>query len=218
MFTKEDIFVYIFNWKKVTSNSILLYERISPIIKNTTIINCDEFCILDSSVSHIQLDDSHYYGSQYNHSIKNIKDGALLCVIVGDNIINNDFETIFENALLSFNTLRIGVFSPRDKRTMHQIKIENVRNDIFTVNTTDCGFWFIHPIIIEKLKNMDYTVSKFGWGIDVITIKEANKNNLLCVTDFSIETDQLDHTCGYDTSEADRCMTLLNIDYLSLNH
>uniref|UniRef100_A0A6C0JHD7 Glycosyltransferase n=1 Tax=viral metagenome TaxID=1070528 RepID=A0A6C0JHD7_9ZZZZ len=216
MFTKEDICVFLFNWKKVTQNSLRLYEKIRPIIKNTTIVNCDESCILDPTISHIQLDDSHYYGSQYNHAIKHMNKNALLCVIVGDNIVDNDFNAIFENALTAFNTLPIGVFSPRDKRTMHQQKCLHIQNDIFTVNTTDCGFWFIHPLVISALKNMDYSISKYGWGIDTITIKEANKMNLLCVTDFSIETDQVDHSCGYDTAEAEQHMHVLNSEYLRL--
>ena len=41
-FKYDDFSVYIFNWKKVSENSLKLYKKISPIIKNIKILNCDE--------------------------------------------------------------------------------------------------------------------------------------------------------------------------------
>ena len=38
MFTLDNISVYILNWKKVTNNSLKLYENISSIISDVTII------------------------------------------------------------------------------------------------------------------------------------------------------------------------------------
>jgi hypothetical protein len=202
MYTLDNISVYILNWKKVSNNSLILYDKIHPIIENTCIINCDESLIIKDNIPHIQLDDSHYYGSQYNHSIKHVKDDNILCVIVGDNIPNNNFSEIFQSALKTFNSINVGVYAPHDKRSVHQTKLKNISENLYNVSTTDCGFWFIHPKIVKKLKNIDYNISKYGWGIDVITAKEAVKQKFLVVRDYSIETDQLDHTQGYDAVKA----------------
>jgi len=209
MFKLKDIHVYILNWKKVSNNSLLLYQRIFPIIPNTVIINCDESLILSNDIKHIQLDDSHYYGSQYSKSIKHVKDGAIFCVITGDNIPDNDFKKIFRRALRTFNTYNVGVYAPNDKRSVHNTVYENVKEKLYKVPNTDCGFWFINPFIVSILKNLNYTVSKYGWGIDVITIQESTKHGMMALRDYSISTDQLDHTCGYNHKKAEHDMQLL---------
>jgi hypothetical protein len=207
--------VYIFNWKKVSANSVKLRESISPIIKNTWIINCDENYPLDASIPHIQLDDSHYYGSQYNTAIKHVKEGAIFCVIVGDNVADNNFNVMFNTAVNTFNKYAVGVYAPHDKRSSHKSKLERIKDDLFNVENTDCGFWFIHPSIVSRIRGIDYTSSKSGWGIDIITIKEARRQGRLVIRDYSIQTDQLDHTCGYNTKRAGADMRRLNALYES---
>ena len=213
MYILDDIEVYIFNWKRVTVNSLDLYSKISPIIKNTCIINCDESYNFAKTIKTIQLDDSHYYGSQYEHAIKNVRPGSILCVIVGDNITNNNFENIFDNAIETFNTINVGVYSPNDKRSIYKQRLENIKDDIYNIENTDCGFWFISPVVVARLRNISYSISKYGWGIDIITIKESRKLNLLVLRDYSVETDQIDHSCGYPHRHASKGMKLLMKEY-----
>jgi len=202
MFTLDNISVYIFNWKKVNNNSLKLYKNISSIINDTCIINSDEKYTLEDNIKYIQLDDSHYYGSQYNHAIKNVKENNIFCCITGDNLCDNNFLKIFQSAINTFNEFCVGVYAPNDKRSPHKARMTKIKYNLFNVGNTDCGFWFIHPKIVEKLKNLDYSISKYGWGIDVITIQEAKKSGLLVIRDYSIETDQLDHSCGYNHKDA----------------
>ena len=213
MYTLKDISIYIFNWKKVTNNSLKLYQELSSIIKDTYIINCDENITLDKNIQHIQLNDSCYYGSQYDNAIKHVKENSIFCVIVGDNITNNNFELIFNSAINTFNNHNVGIYAPHDKRSSHQHKGKNIINNLYDVINTDCGFWFIHPKIVTKLKNINYKISNYGWGIDIITIKEARKQKFLVLRDYSIETDQLDHTCGYNNDKACEQMKKLEQEY-----
>ena len=200
---KYNISVYIFNWKKVSENSLKLYENIKKFINHVTIINCDENFKLDDSIKHIQLDDSHYYGSQYEHAIKDVPEGSIFCIIVGDNIANNNFEKIFDEAIKKFNTYNIGVYAPNDKRSPHINRKEEIESNIYNVDNTDCGFWFISPKIVSKLRNINYAnLSHFGWGIDFITIEEARHQGLLVLRDYNIETDQLDRSTNYDFHKA----------------
>jgi hypothetical protein len=199
MYSFDTISVYIFNWKKVTDNSLKLYEKIKPIIRDTTIINCDETRVIPGS---IQLDDSHYYGSQYDHAIKHTKDGNIFCVIVGDNICVDNFQDIFNAAIKTFNSHKVGVYAPHDKRSSHKSIIKKYDSSLFHVKNTDCGFWFINPNIVLKLKHINYSVSKYGWEIDRQTIQYCKNQNFLVLRDYSVSTDQLDHTCGYNRSEA----------------
>lgn len=214
MYKLENISVYILNWKKVSKNSLELYQNIKKIINNTTIINCDENLLLDNSIKHIQLDDSHYYGSQYEHAINDIDTKSIFCIIVGDNIPNNNFELIFNKAIDTFNTHNVGIFAPNDKRSPHKKRYSEIQQNLYEVENTDCGFWFINPIIVTKLKNIKYgTLSNYGWGIDVITIKESIKQGLKVLRDYSIETDQLDHTTNYNQAIAQNGMNNIEAEY-----
>ena len=216
MYSLDDIEVYIFNWKRVTGNSVDLFSKISPIIKNICIINCDESYNFGNDIKNIQLNDSHYYGSQYQHAIKDIKAGSIFCVIVGDNIVDNNFEKIFNSAIETFNTMDVGVYSPNDKRSIYKEHLENIKGSLYNIENTDCGFWFISPVLVERLRNIRYSISKYGWGIDIITIKESRKLNLLVLRDYSVETDQINHSCGYPHKGASKGMELLVKEYGSL--
>jgi hypothetical protein len=196
-------------------NTLVLYEKIRNILKNVCIVNCDEFLNLDNDIVTIKLDDSHYYGSQYDHAIKHVKENKLFCVIVGDNV-SDHLDKIFNNALHTFNNYKVGVYSPHDKRTIHTKMLENINDSLYNVENTDCGFWFINPYIVKKMRNINYNISKYGWGIDIITIKESRKQGFLVLRDYSVETDQLDHTCGYDRYQAFRGMDLLQQEYNKL--
>jgi len=218
MFSVDDISVYIFNWKKVTNNSLKLYEKINLIIKNIVIINCDENTILDNNIiPHIQLDDTHYYGSQYNHAIKHIQENRILCVIVGDNIADNNFDTIFNSAINTFNNYKIGIYAPYDKRSdSKNLTATFLEGTLYEVSNTDCGFWFINPYIVSQLKHINYSLSKFGWGIDKYTIDYSKARKYLVLRDNSVETDQLDHTCGYNIGQAVIGMNILRSEYRKL--
>lgn len=202
MYTIDDLSVYIFNWKKVTDNSLLLYKKVSAIVKDTVLINCDEHFKPKKAINHIQLDDSYYYGSQYDVAIKHVKPNKIFCVIVGDNLPTANFRAIFESAMATFNTHDVGIYAPNDKRTVHVSTSGKHHGKLYNVPNTDCGFWFIHPCIVDKLKSINYRVSNFGWGVDIITIKEARRQGLLVLRDYSVETDQLDHSCGYNHRDA----------------
>jgi hypothetical protein len=199
MYTIDDISVYILNWKKVSQNSLKLVNNIKPYLTDITVINCDESLTLEDSIKKIQLDDTHYYGSQFQHSILDIKENKLYCGIVGDNIPENNFEKIFSNALDMFNKYNTGIYAPNDKRSHHVNRNNLLEANIYHVDNTDCGFWFINPDIIKRIKIINFgMLSPLGWGIDIVIIKEAIRLGFIVIRDYDVETDQLDHTTNYN--------------------
>ena len=213
--TAPTISVYIHNWKKVSANSLALYNSVRPFVSSAKIVNSDENHVYE--VPQIQLDDSFFYGGQFDRAIKDVGDGEIMCVIVGDNIPTNDFAAVFKAADHAFRTYNVGVYAPNDKRaTSHAKRNALYAEELYDVDTTDCGFWFIHPRIVRRLKALDFTQSKYGWGIDTVVIAEARKQGMLVLRDYSVETDQLDHSCGYDAGGAMYGMRLLEKAYSGL--
>lgn len=214
MFVLNDISVYIFNWKKVNQNSINLVKNIKKYINDITFVNCDESFKLENSIKAIQLDDSHYYGSQYEHSIVDVKENNIFCVIVGDNISENNFKEIFMNSIQIFNKYKVGVYAPNDIRSHHKKKNECLEKNVYNVDNTDCGFWFIHPEIVKKTKKLKFgNLSPLGWGIDSITITESKRLGFMVLRDYRVSTDQLDYSTNYDMGKAGEGMIKLYQEY-----
>lgn len=214
MFTANDISVYIFSWKKVSQNSAQILKNIQPYINDITVVNCDEAFQFDNSVKSIQLDDSHYFGSQYEHAIKDVRKGQIFCEIVGDNIPVNNYKQIFENAIQVFNAHKVGVYAPLDKRSWHTTRNEQLEEGVYTVDNTDCGFWFIHPEIVSKMRRFKYgKLTPLGWGIDAITMTESARLGFKMIRDYRVETDQLDHSTNYNKTKAASEMRVLFAEY-----
>jgi hypothetical protein len=66
------------------------------------------------------------------------------------------------------------------------------------------------------MKNFKYSISKYGCGINIITIREARKQDLFVLRDMSIEVDQLNYNTDYSTDIADDGMKLIEDEYNKL--
>ena len=214
----ENIELYIFNWKKVNNNSYKLYQEAIKYFKNVTIINCDENYQYDKDTKCINLNDNFYYGGQYQTAISNVKCNNIFGIIVGDTI-NINFQKLQQKLLLAFNTYNVGIYTINDLRSNHTKIIKNFsqKNNFKIVENTDCGIWFIHPDIVKNLKHINYNeLSPYGWGIDIITIKESYKLNKYPIRDYSLTCSQIDCKTNYHIDKAKEGMYSL-INYYNLN-
>ena len=205
-FNLNDIHLYIFNWKKVNKNSEKLYNEAKKFINNTKIINSDENYKFEDIFNVINLNDSYYYGGQYQTAIYDVSKNKIFGVIVGD-VINLNFEKLTLNLLKTFNKYNTGVYSIDEKRTSHKkvICILSKKDNLKIVENTDCGIWFIHPSIVSKLRNIEYNkLTPYGWGIDIITNKESVKNKKLSIRDYSLSCTQTDFSTGYNCNNAEK--------------
>lgn len=194
MFTVADIFVYIFSWKKVTQNAISLYHQVCSVFPNAYLINCDEHITLSefeaagiSADRVIQLDDSYYYGGQFETAIKHCPSDKILGCIVGDVSPTANWGGIATNMLSCLNSGKVGVCAPNVDYTAHTTRAEHLWDDFYSVPNTDCTCWFLHPqLLCHQLKTIPYfALSNLGWGIDVIFIKQSLKEGLLVARDYS---------------------------------
>ena len=193
IYNLDSIQLYILNWEKVTENSLILYELALKYIKNVKIVNCDKKFKFSDDINIIQQNNDYNYGEQYNTCIKDINNDKILGIIAG-NTRNIDFKTLFNNLLYTFNNYKTGIYTINDKSSCHVKIKKNVCNinKLSTVENSDCGIWFINPQIHKKLKNINYyELSPLGWGIDIITVLECEKNNLFVIRDYSLECKQI---------------------------
>jgi hypothetical protein len=219
-FTADDIYVYIFSWKHVTPNAQDLYSAISPHFPNTFLINCDEHTlILDISEDRvIQLDDSYYYGGQFETAIHAIPPGKILTCIVGDVEPGADWAQIATNAIDAFNTEKAGVYAPNVDFTGWTSRgpLINESKQLYSVVNTDCTCWFLHPTLISGLKDLHYrSLCNLGWGIDHVFCEEAIRKDLLVIRDYRVLVRQPKGT-GYSEARARVEMMIIRREYYKL--
>jgi len=213
MFSEKDIYVYIFSWKKVTVNAMNLYKALRKEFTNTIFINCDENYVIPVDVSGIQLDDSYYYGGQFETAITNIPSNKILGVFTGDVNPDADWSKMAENCIAAFNTEKIGVYAPDVYPTFHKSRNEFLWGSLYSVPNTDCTGWFIHHEIVAPLKDIPYfKISNYGWGIDNIFMKETRKKGKLVARDYGFKITQPVGT-AYNQREAHKMMDALHIFY-----
>lgn len=200
--TLNDIYVYIFSWKKVTANATELYRAVAPVFPHTTFINCDEHVTMPADIPTIQCDDSFYYGKQFDTAIHHAPVGSYVACIVGDVDPSANWTLIANNTVAAFNLDKFGIFAPNVDYTWHTAKKACIINNIYTVPNTDCTCWFLHPMVVDKLRTLSIgTISNLGWGIDTIAIHESIKNRLLIARDYDTLVRQPKGT-AYSTVEA----------------
>jgi len=197
-YTENDICIYIFLWKKVSENALKLYDILSKTFNNIIIIDCDETTTINIP-NIIKLDDTAYYGKQFDTAIKHSQKNKIVGIFVGDIIYDKiNCQEIKKNLLYSMNNKNVGIYAPNDIRSDDKsqvyVKFKNKDlqlgkiddTDLFRTSYTDCTCWFFIPELISKIKNIDFTTTRLGWGIDLPLIKLAIKNGYNVVRDYSI--------------------------------
>jgi hypothetical protein len=197
-YKETDICIYIFLWKKISQNALKLYDNLSKTFNDIIIIDCDETNTIDIQ-NIIKLDDSAYYGKQFDTAIKNAKNNKIIGIFVGDidpNKIN--CKQIKDNLLYSMNNKNVGIYAPNDVRSDDKSLVYvNLKNktfdlgkiddtDFFRTSYTDCTCWFFIPELITMMKNIDFSKTNLGWGIDLSLIKLAINNGYNVIKDYSV--------------------------------
>jgi hypothetical protein len=186
--TADSFHVYIFNWKKVTDNVYELYKKVSQVYPNTFIINCDEHRTFPIEAHRqIQLDDSYYYGGQFETALKHLPKDKIFGVIVGDVEPDADWLTIKENSIRAFHHERIGIYAPNVYYTHYVSKGNHLWDSLYSVPNTDCTCWFINPKIVNRMRSIPYRdICNLGWGVDTIFMKETVNRGFYVARDYSV--------------------------------
>jgi hypothetical protein len=219
MYSADDIYIYIFSWKRVSHQSPDLYRAVASAFPHVYFINCDEhFTPPEDIPSVIQLDDRYYYGGQFQAAIQNIPAGKILCCITGDVNPEADWKLLCDHTVTAFNTGKIGVYAPNVDYTDHPGRNERLWDNLYDVKNTDCTCWFLHPAIVNDLRLIPYMeLTNMGWGIDAMFIHEARRRGLLVARDYDILLIQ-PRGRGYSSNEGGKGARRLLQHYSKLQH
>jgi hypothetical protein len=203
-YTINDIYLYIFSWKRVNDNAVNIYKTVSQIFPNTYFLNCDEHFNAAAHIPKehlIQLDDSYFFGGQFGEAIKHCPRGKIYGNIVGDvDPSTIDWVKLADSMLYAINSLNGGVIAP-DASNFPGLGAQ-IEGSYYEVSDTDSTIFFIVPEIWDKYKNFPYKeITHFGWGIDKYFCGITGSYGKKTIRDVSIKV-LTDGKSGYQNDES----------------
>jgi len=199
-----NLVIYIFSWKRVSQNSVDIFNEIKKVTNKVYLLNCNEnFKIEDENV--INLDDSYYFTKQFitaiDHCFKNFPNHNMM-TITGDISPIADWNGIFERNLYAIEKLNTDVSAPNVDFTSHIKRNKLIQDNFWDVPNTDCTVWTIIPRIYKSILTTGIDKwNKFGWGIDWLAIQYSKKNKLKVIRDYNHTISHPKDT-GYENKEA----------------
>jgi hypothetical protein len=210
LYTINDIYLYIFSWKRVNDNAVRLYNKVVQSFPNTYFINCDENFDASAYIpkSHlIERDDSYYFGGQFETGMRHCPEGKIYGNVVGD--VDPDYidwDKLATSLLHAVNNLNAGVFAP-DAPNYPSVG-KHIEGSYHIVNNTDETIFFITPELYSKYKNFPYnSTTKYGFGIDIFFCGLSEKLGKRTIRDSSIKVNT-DKKRGYNTDDAMKQMNV----------
>ncbi len=202
-YTINDINLYIFSWKRVNENAVKIYKKVAAVFPNTYFLNCDENFDASRYIPAdklIQLDDSYYFGGQFQTAIRHCPRDRVFGNIVGDVDPDAiDWKQLAASMLYGINSLNAGVVAP-DAPNYPNMGA-HIEGSYYEVDNTDCTIFFITPDIWSKYKHFPYKdVTHHGYGIDIFFCNSTKNKGKKTIRDSQIKVDT-DKTKGY-THEA----------------
>lgn len=184
--------VFIISWSGWHDNAVKIAKEISKYCNQITVIYSDNnsaTTLSGISFKSIQRPDYLYFSDKFSTCINNCSDTSALFIHADCEC--NDWSFLFNkycNALT--NVPKMGVWTPQIIGTPYNLSVSGiakVNNSMLHIGTLIDGIVFgLSPSIIERMRRVDYSENKFGWGISALICAHAYTTNQLVIIDESV--------------------------------
>lgn len=203
-----NVHAIIYSWPKAHENAFGIAAALRGSVARTSVVACsDEPIPHDPSIEVFQLDNSAYFGRQFEKTIE-VFDGDILLQIAADTATAS-WAALAQRCAQRFQAIPIlGVWTPDiDGTTWPNERValyETQDPTLIGVVQTDCIVWAMRRSIVDYLKTLDFSETPLGWGIDWAAIAHAHANKLRVLRDLGVKVHHRIGGSGYDRLEADR--------------
>jgi len=199
-----DLQVFIFNYGQI-ENAIKLYRQFDDVGVNCRILNSsDGKDDLIPETDFIYKFDNIYYSGLWNEAL-DLFDGSHMMVITSDVEIE-DVSKIVRNAKSFFRSENNWIYAPNVDYTFwkyHPEAITEYSGSLKNVPNTDGMCWMLSSEAAYSVGNIDLSINKIGFGVDLLAAMFATRANKKVVRDYSICVKH-PQTRSYDSTEAER--------------
>ena len=200
----HSIQVVVLCWDKVIDNVLSLAHQIRDLpYKKTVVYATERACPQVDGWKWVQVPNDFYYSQQFSAAV-DVATEDILLIIVGD-ISYDDWEGAIATCVQRYDDFgELGVWGATDPTSLWErpgVHIAALDDGLDVVAQTDCSVWAISRPIYSRLKNVDFSRNKYGWGIDWLAISHGYSLGLLAVRDRRVVVKHPAGT-GYNEKEA----------------
>lgn len=211
MTTKQTIDAFIISWtgkeenaRKIAAEVVDKVDRLFVIYSNATNTPTD------GAGEWVQVPDAWFYGKKFEACLQRLS-GDLMLQIQADASCD-DWGRLIERCRTCFREReQLAVWAPEVDYTPYPLSrvkiIEAGPAELVHVAQTDGIVWTLSRDVCERLRDYDYDVNHFGWGMDWASVCYAYANDREVLVDAAIHVDH-PKTRGYKGDDARRQMHL----------
>lgn len=191
---KKTCNVYIISWGNFHGQALEIARSLIGINGKVTIVYSDSdpgflFSAIDG-ISLIKRPEQEYFGLKFKACINDC-DADLMMIIHADTnspdwrkVYNRCYESMLKNNV-------IGIWTPYIEWNARRPAITNIsrigKTSFFLSAWTDTTVFCIRKETIQRMKELDYSVSNYGWGITPMLVAHVCTLSLVPVVDYSLK-------------------------------
>jgi hypothetical protein len=197
----------IYSWPAVHRQAFEIAKQINRHVHRASVVACSDTPIQhDASLEVFMLDNSCYFGRQFEKTIE-IFEGEVLLQIAADTT-TEDWGAVARQCQTRFQSVpNLAIWSPDIDGTTwpnNQVTLYNTSDpNLIGIVQSDCIVWALSHTMVDFLRTLDFSKTPLGWGIDWAAIAHAYANGGRVMRDLSVK---IHHTLGtgYNREEANR--------------
>ncbi len=203
---KKRVHAFIISWTGVHENSLRIADEIYSLVERVTIVYSDrnvEFNI-SGEIEAVKVSDELFWGGKFAECLNQFE-SDIFFQIQGD-CKSEDWKKIVHSCAEEFEQHKIiGVWSPivyyTDITPEMTILGRFRKESLLIVTCTDGLVFGLSKDIIARMRTLDYSRNKFGWGIERAMAAFAYTSQKIVVLDSSVNVSHPKGR-GYNSHEA----------------
>lgn len=202
--------VFIISWTGRHPNALHIAHQVRQVAERVTVVysDADPALALDAPCGLIRRPNELFWADKFKACLDACGDAAML-VIHADCDCDDWGALVQAHASAVARLDRVGVWAPRISGTDYELDVVRVLPVAGTclnlVALTDGIVFALSPSIVARMRLVDYSGNRFGWGIDLLFCAAAHVRQQRVIIDESVS---VRHPAdrGYDWREAEQGM------------
>lgn len=185
-----DLHVFIISWKGQHTKAERVANELVGVARKVSIVysDSDPSIKIHSECQTIKTNNNLFWADKFRTCLENLDENADNLLIIHADCECDDWPGLAKASSNAHSQYpRIGVWAPQINFTPYQLKNTLLGNFFSTpmkiVAQTDGIVFSLSRQVIRRMKTIDYSQNKYGWGIDWIFIAYTYANKLFAVVD-----------------------------------
>jgi hypothetical protein len=204
---EQSVHCVVISWPDFEASAEEIAASIRPFVDRLDIAHNSSEGLRRHSMSNVmEFGEQAHFGEKFSWAVQECESDVLLFIVA--DTAYPDWRFLVERCKTAFDSLpNCGIWAPQVDETFWKPDVVrlggSLGGNLSAVSAVDSIVWAISRPVIDAMRTLDYTKSKFGWGIDVAAAAYAHSLGLLVSLDEGVLVQHRRGT-SYDISTADK--------------